>query len=111
MILWLPRLFVALTALSTVLAGVPVTAPSDAGIEGVVAAQQPAGDDADKPRGERDSEESEQENEFEVKLLAERTDVAGPRCDTFVSLEVAAAVGSRRLIWPTAPIRGPPALV
>lgn len=106
----LPRLIVVLTALSTVLAGMPPAATPDVAATGSVSAQQPAGDDdAGNPRGEREAEETEVENELDIKLFAEQSGVCGPRCDSFVSLEVASRAGGQPPIWPTAAIRGPPA--
>lgn len=111
MVRLLSNLIVLLTALSTVLAGVPgMAVPDGIGSDCVVSAQQGTDDDdASKPRGEQDSEESEEENEVDVKLLAERAVVCGPHCDIFVSLDPMDRVGCLRLIWPTTLIRGPPA--
>jgi len=102
---------VALTALSTVLAGVPGTATApDIGTSCAVSAQPGTdADDAGKPRGEQDSEELEEEAEPEVELLAERAVVCSIRCDKFFLLHPADRADSLRLIWTTTLIRGPPA--
>lgn len=104
------RLLVVLTALSTVLADIPPSVTADIALAGSVAAQQPAGDDdPGTPRSEREAEESEFENELEIKLLAERTDVSGPQADTFLPVEIMPGGHGHRVVRATAVIRGPPA--
>ncbi|MFM8634731.1 MAG: hypothetical protein ACKOEX_07960 [Planctomycetia bacterium] len=106
----LSHLIVVLTALSTVLAGVPARAvPDDIVATSIVSPlEQDHDDDANEPRGEQDSEESEEENELEVKLFAERETACGPRCDMIASIEPPDHPVARHDAGPAAIIRGPP---
>jgi hypothetical protein len=100
---------VLLTAVSTLWAGVPSQVPTDDTGFAVVSAQHPVGDDADKPRGASDAEESEEEDSFEVELLAERSTACGPNVDIVACVDLVNLAWGRRLAWPTSLIRGPPA--
>lgn len=104
------HLIVVLTALSTVLAGVPARAvPDDIVATSVVSPlEEGHDDDANEPRSEHDSEESEEENELEGKLFAEGEIACSLRCDIVASIDPPDHAVARHEAASAAIIRGPP---